>query len=108
MRIDVLTIFPELFEPFVRTALLGKAADRGIVEINVRDLRDWAYGKHRSVDDEAYGGGPGMVLRCKPLFEAVEAIGGRPHIVLLSPQGIRLDQAKAREIAGREHVVLIC
>lgn len=109
MRIDVISIFPELFATPLRTSLLGKAIAAGRLEVNVVDLRAYGLGPHRSVDDATYGGGAGMVMRPEPVFRAVEAVAGpATHSVLLSPRGGRLDQAGVRELAAQEHLVLIC
>jgi len=110
MRIQVLTIFPELFEPFLSTSLVGRARERGLLEVAVHDLRDYTEDRHRSVDDEPYGGGGGMVMAAPPWLRAVRAVaGGRtPWRVLLSPQGRRLDDAAVRELAGRGELVLLC
>jgi tRNA (guanine37-N1)-methyltransferase len=112
MRIDVLTLFPEMFSGYVGQSLLKRAIDGGIVEIQIHNIRDWAGGKHKQVDDRPFGGGPGMVLRPEPVVECVEAVqsqGDEPgHLVLLSPQGRRLDQRIASELAGHERLVLIC
>ena len=114
MRVDVLTIFPELFEPFLSTSLIGKAREKGLLEVRVHDLRDHTEDRHRSVDDEPYGGGGGMVMTAPPWIRAVRAVaeGRNPRRVLLSPQGARLDDAKVRELAGRagqgEDLVLLC
>lgn len=117
MRVQVLTIFPELFAPFLRTSLVGRAIEKGILEVGVHDLRDWTEDRHRSVDDEPYGGGGGMVMTAPPWLRAVRALAGetsgetptrRPWRILLSPQGARLDDAKVRELAGREDLILLC
>ena len=114
MRIDVLTIFPALFEPFRTTSLLGAACEQGRVELRVHDLRDWTTDRHRTVDDTPYGGGPGMVMRPEPLVEAIEALAGpkgagrRARVLLLSPQGRRFDQERAQALAGAAHLVLVC
>lgn len=110
MRIQVLTIFPELFGPFLETALLGRARERGLLRVEVRDLRDWSADRHRSVDDEPFGGGGGMVMTAPPWLAAVRALsaGAAPWRVLLSPQGRRLDEAAVRELAGREDLLLLC
>ena len=110
MRVQVLTIFPELFEPFLSTSLIGKAREKGLLEVRVHDLREFTEDRHRSVDDEPYGGGGGMVMTAPPWIRAVRAVseGRQPWRVFLSPQGARLDDAKVRELAGREDLVLLC
>ena len=108
MRIDVVTIFPELLEAPLRTSLLGKGIEAGHLQVQVHDLREHGFGKHRSVDDTPYGGGAGMVMRPEPLFAAVEAIEGDPHVVLMSPRGSRLDHDAVVRLAQLEHIVLVC
>jgi|SRR5919108_1622695 tRNA (guanine37-N1)-methyltransferase len=109
MLVDVVTLFPSLFEEPLRASLLGKAVAAGIVRVRVHDLRAHGLGPHRSVDEEPYGGGAGMVMRPEPIFAAVEAIAEpSPHVVLLSPRGALLDQSGVRRLAGLAHVVLIC
>ena len=116
MRIDVVTIFPELFEPFRSTALLGAACAQGIVELRSHDLREWTRDRHRTVDDTPYGGGPGMVMKPEPLVEAIEALAGAKEgkdartarVLLLSPQGRRLEQAQVERLAQESHLVLVC
>lgn len=107
--IDVITLFPELFEVPLRTSLLGKAIESGRLVVGVHDLRAHGLGRHRSVDDQPYGGGAGMVMRPEPIAAAVDAVTrDGTRVVLLSPRGLRLDQRKVGEYAGLEHVVLIC
>lgn len=109
MRIDVLTIFPGIFESPLRESLLGKAFDAGLLDVRVHDIRESTTDRHRQVDDESYGGGPGMVMKPEPVFAAVEALGeGRKRVLLLSPTGRRLDQALVRELAEEPWLVLIC
>jgi tRNA (guanine37-N1)-methyltransferase len=114
VRIDVITIFPELFGPFLETSLLGSAVRRGLLEVRLHDLRDFAEDRHRTVDDAPYGGGPGMVMRPGPLVAAIEAVAGpkgearKARVVLLSPQGEALDQAGLGTLARVEHLVLVC
>ena len=109
MRFEVITLFPELFEVPLRTSLLGKAVASGTVTVRVTDLRDFGIGPHKSVDDEPYGGGAGMVLRPEPLFEAVESVREPDsHVVLMSARGVRLDQSRVASLARHEHLILIC
>ncbi|MGE3821558.1 MAG: tRNA (guanosine(37)-N1)-methyltransferase TrmD [Isosphaeraceae bacterium] len=112
IRFDVLTLFPPLFEGFLGESILRRAIEKGLVEVHRWDLRDWAQGKHRQVDDRPFGGGPGMVLMAPPVVDAVESVQrlveppGR--LILLSPQGRRLDQAKVVELAAEPRLVLLC
>jgi tRNA (guanine37-N1)-methyltransferase len=109
VRIDVLTIFPGIFESPLRESLLGKAIASGVLDVRVHDIRDHTTDRHRSTDDESYGGGPGMVMKPEPIFAAVEALGdGEKRSILLSPAGRRLDQALVRELALEPWLVLIC
>lgn len=111
MRIDVLTLFPEIFEGALRASLLGKAIEQGILDVALTDIRDFSADKHKSVDDAPYGGGPGMVMKCEPLFAAVESLRDRnslERVILLSPRGRRLDQALVRELAQAKDLVLVC
>jgi tRNA (guanine37-N1)-methyltransferase len=109
MRIDVVTLFTELFDAPLRTSLLGKAIEAGRIEVAVRDLREHGLGKHRSVDDEPYGGGAGMVMRPEPIFAAVEAVREEgSHVVLLSPRGTRFDHALASRFGALNHLILVC
>jgi tRNA (guanine37-N1)-methyltransferase len=108
VRVDILTIFPGIFESPLRESLLGKAIDRGLVDVRVHDLRDHAEDR-RQVDDYSFGGGPGMVMKPEPIFAAVEALGqGEKRCILLSPAGRRFDQALAEELAREPWLVLIC
>ena len=101
MRFDVVTLFPELFEVPLRTSILGRAAERGVLEFAVHDLREHGLGRHRSVDDQPYGGGAGMVMRPEPLFAAIAPLReAGALVVLLDPAGERLTDALARELAG--------
>jgi tRNA (guanine37-N1)-methyltransferase len=108
VRIDVLTIFPAIFESPLRESLLGKAIASGTIDVRVHDIRDHATDKHRQVDDESYGGGPGMVMKPEPVFAAVESLGAGPkRILVLSPAGRRLDQDLVRELSKEPWLVLI-
>ena len=110
MRIDVLTIFPEMFPPIIGTSIVKRAIAKGVAKIAVHDLRDWSKDKHRKVDDRPYGGGPGMVMRPEPFFDAVDSLKGKgnPHVVLLSPQGEKLTQKKAWQLAKFPWLILLC
>jgi tRNA (guanine37-N1)-methyltransferase len=108
VRIDVLTIFPGIFESPLRESLLGKAIEARTIDVRVHDIRDHTTDRHRQVDDESYGGGPGMVMKPEPLFAAVESLGeGRKSILVMSPAGRRLDQELVRELAAERWLVLI-
>lgn len=114
MRIDVLTIFPEMLEQSVSYSILGRAQEKGLVRFNPVDIRSFAYNKHRAVDDYPYGGGQGMVMQPEPIFLAAERVleeaGGKENarIILLSPQGSLFTQAKAWELARLPHLILVC
>jgi tRNA (guanine37-N1)-methyltransferase len=110
VRIDVVTIFPEFFAGPLEASLLGKARERSLVEIALHDLRDSTTDPHRTVDDEPYGGGVGMVMKPEPWFDAVESIEGweGARRILLSPAGRRLDQDGVRELTESPHLILMC
>jgi tRNA (guanine37-N1)-methyltransferase len=111
MRIDVLTLFPEMFAEPLKASLLGKAIANGILEVACTNPRDFAEDGHRTVDDAPYGGGPGMVMKCEPMFAAVESlrdVNTLSRVVLLSPRGRRLTQSILKEWAQVEDLVLIC
>ena len=108
MRVDVLTIFPSIFESPLRESLLGKAIDAGTLDVRVHDVRDHTSDRHRQVDDESYGGGPGMVMKPEPVFRAVESLGNEPkRLLVMSPAGRRLDQELVRELSNEPWLVLI-
>jgi len=107
VRIDVLTIFPGILKGPLRESLLGRAIETGVLDVRVHDIRDHATDRHRQVDDEPFGGGPGMVMKSEPIFRAVEALGpGRKRVIVLSPAGRRLDQALVRELSVEPWLVL--
>ena len=112
MRFDVLTLFPEIFPGYLGQSLLKLAIDKGLVDVRLFDIRDWAEGRHMQVDDRPFGGGPGMVLMVKPVVECVEAVRAEcdepGHVVLLSPQGRRLDQSVVEELADKKRLILLC
>jgi tRNA (guanine37-N1)-methyltransferase len=114
LRIDVITIFPGLFEAFVGESFVGIARRSGALEVRVHDLRSWTTDRHRTVDDAPYGGGPGMVMKPEPLVAAIEAVAGvkgeagRGQVILLSPQGETLDQPRVAQWASAAHLVLVC
>lgn len=112
MRFDVLTLFPDLFESYLSQSLLKLAIQRGLVSVKLWNFRDWATGKRKSVDDKPYGGGPGMLIMCPPVFDAIEAIqpdAEQPgQLVMLTPQGRKLDQKLVEELAQHKRLLLLC
>jgi tRNA (guanine37-N1)-methyltransferase len=108
MRVDVLTIFPDMIEHFASRSLLGKARERGIIDIRIHDLRSAAIDPHRSVDDAPFGGGAGMVLMPEPIFRTVETVGPPRPLLYLGPAGDRFDQPMARDLAGGGDFSLLC
>ncbi len=112
MKFDIVTIFPRMIEAALAEGVVGRAATRGVIDVRVRDLRDFASDRHRTVDDVPFGGGPGMVLKPEPLFRAVEAVrrerGEPAAIVLTSPQGRRFTQAEAVRLSRSGHIVVLC
>lgn len=112
MKIDVLTIFPEMFSGVLGHSILKRAEETGAVAYNIVNFRDYADNKHQTVDDYPYGGGAGMVLKPQPIFDAVNDLtqksSSKPKVVLLCPQGERYDQKKAEELSNSEHLIFIC
>lgn len=113
MRFDVLTLFPEIFSGYLTQSLLKLAIDRGLTSVHLHNIRDWAKGKHKQVDDKPFGGGPGMLLMAEPVVEAVEAVQAIPEtqpgrLLLMTPQGRRLDQPFAEDLATSERLILMC
>jgi tRNA (guanine37-N1)-methyltransferase len=112
MTFDIVTIFPAMIEQPLAAGIIGRAIERGTLDVKIRDLRDFTTDRHRVVDDVPYGGGPGMVLKPDPIFralDAVEAERGTPlTVIMTSPQGRRFTQAEAQRLSGLEHVVLLC
>ncbi len=112
MRFDILTLFPGIFDGYLGQSLLKRAIDAALVEVHLHDIRDWALDRHSSVDDRPFGGGPGMVLKVEPVVDCVEAIRGRAaepgHLVMLTPQGRRLDQRCVERLADKRRIQLLC
>jgi tRNA (guanine37-N1)-methyltransferase len=112
MRFDILTLFPEIFPGYLGQSVLKRAIDGHIIEVHLHDIRNWAADRHRTVDDRPFGGGPGMVLKVEPVVECVEAVrrldADAGHLVMLTPQGRRLDQAKVEELSRRNRLLLLC
>lgn len=111
MRIDVLTLFPDLFVSFLKESVLGRAVKKGLVDIRVTDIRSFARGRHKVTDDRPFGGGNGMVMKPGPIYralEAIERISERSRVILLTPQGVRFDQPAAWDLSRLDQVILIC
>jgi tRNA (guanine37-N1)-methyltransferase len=113
MRIEILTTLPLVIDAYTGESILGRARKRGVIEIEAVNLRDYAEDRHHTTDDTPFGGGPGMVMKCEPVFRAVEALtsrgaGARPRVLLMSPQGRKFDQRMAEELAGENYVIIIC
>jgi len=113
MRIDILCLFPEMFDSPLNQSIIKRAGERGLVNIVTHDIRNYAYDKHRTVDDYPYGGGPGMVLKPEPIFEAADTLRGQLGegeipIILLTPQGRLFSQSVAQELAAHPRIMVIC
>jgi len=107
MRFDFVTIFPRMFDPLLAEGVIARGIKQGLLDVRVHDLREFATDRHRSTDDEAYGGGPGMVMLAEPVLRAAGSIGGG-RVILTSPQGRRFDQSVAKELAAAGWLVLLC
>jgi len=109
MRIDVLTLFPEMFTGPLDVSMVARARKSGLLDLQIRNLRDWTYDRHKTVDDWLFGGGPGMVLKPEPIFEAVAALAGeKTRVVMMAPTGRPFTQLIARELAQLEHLLFLC
>ena len=112
MRIDVLTLFPEMFEHTLGDSVIGRAREKGLLDLTFTDLRKYTENKHGKVDDYPYGAGGGMVMAAQPIFDAYRSVvinaEGKPHVIYMSPQGKVFNQQKARELAKKEHLVILC
>ena len=108
MKIDVLTLFPAMFAGPLDESIIKRARTAGLLELQLHQLRDWAHDRHKTVDDRPFGGGPGMLLKPEPIFEAVESLKrDKTRVVLMSPSGRKFDQAIARELAQQEHLLIV-
>ena len=109
MKIDVLTLFPAMFAGPLDESIVKRARESGLLDLKIHQLRDWAHDRHKTVDDRPFGGGPGMLLKVEPLFEAIESLQReKSRVILLSPSGRKFDQAIARELAQQEDLILVC
>jgi tRNA (guanine37-N1)-methyltransferase len=109
MRIDVLTLFPEMLAGPLDVSMVRRARDQGSLDLRIHNLRDWTHDRHKTVDDRPFGGGPGMVLKPEPLFEAVESLAAEAtEVILMTPVGRQFTQAIARQLAERSHLLFIC
>ena len=113
MKIDVLTLFPRMFEGPMGESIIGKAVDKGLLDINISNFRDYSDNKHQTVDDYPYGGGAGMLLKVQPIYDNIQAIEQaapdvKKRVILLDPAGKRFDQKMAEEFSQEEHLVFIC
>src|ERR1041385_3558265 len=108
MKIDVLTLFPAMFAGPLDESIIKRAREKGILDLRIHNFRDWTHDRHKTVDDRPFGGGPGMVLKPEPLFEAVEALAQpKTRVILMSPSGRKFTQEIAREPASLEHLLLV-
>ena len=109
MKIDILTLFPEMFEGFINTSIIKRAIDKEIIKINLINFRDYSPLNNKQVDDTPYGGGAGMILRCEPIFECLDSIGAEDaYIILLSPEGTKYKQDVAKRLNNYKHLIIIC
>ncbi len=109
MKIDVLTLFPKMFSGPLDESIVQRARENGLIELKIHNLREYTHDLHQTVDDRPFGGGAGMLLKPEPLFEALEALTNEEsHVIFLTPSGRKFDQAIARELSSREHIVLVC
>lgn len=112
MRIDILSLFPEMFEAVLYKSIIGRAVKNNLVELNFHNIRDYTENKNKRVDDYPYGGGLGMIMQCQPIFSAVESVKAqletKPHIIMMTPQGKSFNQQKAKELTQHESIIIIC
>jgi len=111
MRIDVITIFPEIFDGFINTSIIGRAQKKGYINLKIHNLRDYATNKHKTVDDKPFGGGPGMVLKPEPIYNAIKKFlkkKSEKEIIFLSPQGELFTQEMAKKLSSKKHLIFLC
>lgn len=111
LRIDVLSVFPQMFEPYMSLSIMGRAVKKGALDFHAHDLRDWTHDRHRSTDDEPYGGGQGLLMTCPPVFEALDELraqGPEPTVIFFTPTGEPFTQAAALELAEHERLLMVC
>ena len=109
MKIDILTLFPNMFNDFLNESIIKRAIDKKLVEINIHNIRDYSRDSHRKVDDYQYGGGAGMVLMCEPIFEAVDALKtSSSKVILMTPQGLKFNQSISYDLSKEKHIIIIC
>jgi tRNA (guanine37-N1)-methyltransferase len=109
MKIDILSLFPEMFEGFINTSIIKRAIDASLVEITIHDFREYSLNKHKKVDDYPYGGGAGMVLTCQPIIDCLKDIATNDSLVILmSPQGVTLKQSVSEHLSKQNHLIFIC
>ncbi len=112
MRIDILTLFPEMCKTVYSESIIGRSIAKGLIEINAHNIRDYAANKHNNVDDTPYGGGMGMIMKAKPIYDCFmslcDDIGSRPHLIYMSPQGKVLNQQRVKELAKLDNIAILC
>ena len=112
MRIDIATLFPDMCEAFLGESIIGRARNAKLIDIRCHQIRDWAFDKHRRVDDSPYGGGKGMVMMCEPIYlcyrSVCEQSGSKPHVIYMSPKGKVFDQSIAKRLSDMEHIFILC
>lgn len=111
MIVDVLSVFPEMFTDYMSLSIMGRASRKGALEFHAHDLRNWTHDRHRSTDDEPYGGGQGLLMTCPPVFEALDELastGPKPTVIFFTPTGRPFNQAAAEELANHERLLMVC
>ena len=109
MKIDILTLFPEMFDGFINTSIIKRAIEKGLLEVNLINFRDYSPLNNKQVDDTPYGGGSGMILRCEPIFECLDSINTKDaYIIMLSPEGTKYKQSVAKRLLEHKHLIILC